>query len=258
MRANGNPPESAVPDYFDYELWTGPAPKRPYDMIPHKRWWRTFMEYGNGIVGDMCVHMFDTARWMLGLGWPDQVFSRGGIYVETGGKSNISDTQSATFKYPGMEINWQHRTWGTAPDARYPWALMIYGEHGTLKVSPASYDFVPDGNGKSIHKDCVIEREQYPEDVTEPDIDLQGAPATRANMRDFLAAIESRGKPVADIEQGHISTASCILANLSMKLDGRPLRYDPVKREIAGDAEATKLLRRGYRSPWTHPATGLV
>jgi len=258
MRANGNPPESAVPDYFDYELWTGPAPKRPYDMIPHKRWWRTFMEYGNGIVGDMCVHMFDTARWMLGLGWPDQVFSRGGIYVETGGKSNISDTQSATFKYPGMEINWQHRTWGTAPDARYPWALMIYGEHGTLKVSPASYDFVPDGNGKSIHKDCVIEREQYPEDVTEPDIDLQGAPATRANMRDFLAAIESRGKPVADIEQGHISTASCILANLSMQLDGRPLRYDPVKREVVGDVEATKLLRRAYRSPWTHPATGLV
>ena len=75
----------------------------PYDMIPHKRWWRTFMEYGNGIVGDMCIHMFDTVRWMLGLGWPDQVYSRGGIYVETGGKSNISDTQSAyTFKYPRL------------------------------------------------------------------------------------------------------------------------------------------------------------
>ena len=70
MRANGNPPVAPVPDFLDYEMWTGPAPLRPYDMLPHERWWRTFMEYGNGIVGDMCVHMFDTVRWMLGLGWP--------------------------------------------------------------------------------------------------------------------------------------------------------------------------------------------
>ncbi len=61
MRANGNPPRMPVPDFLDYEMWTGPAPLRPYDGLPHKRWWRTFMEYGNGIMGDMCVHMFDTA-----------------------------------------------------------------------------------------------------------------------------------------------------------------------------------------------------
>ncbi|MFM7244851.1 MAG: Gfo/Idh/MocA family protein, partial [Planctomycetaceae bacterium] len=70
MRANGDPPAEPVPEFLDYEMWTGPAPLRPYDGLPHRRWWRTFMEYGNGIVGDMCVHMLDTARWMLGLGWP--------------------------------------------------------------------------------------------------------------------------------------------------------------------------------------------
>jgi hypothetical protein len=94
--------------------------------------------------------------------------------------------------------------------------------------------------------------------VTEPKIDLQGAPATRAHMKDFLAAVESRGKPLADIEQGHISTASCILANVSMQLAGRSLRYDPAKREVPGDAEATRLLRRPFRAPWTHPADGLA
>ena len=257
MRANGNPPSSTPPDWFDYDMWTGPAPMRSYDMIPHERWWRTFMEYGNGIIGDMCVHMFDMARWMLGLGWPEQVYSRGGIYVQTGGKSNISDTQSATFKYPNLEINWQHRTWGTAPDPKYPWSLIIYGEKGTLKVSPAGYDFVPDGGGRPVHKDCVYEREQFPEDLTEPHIDLDAAPATRANMKDFMAAVDSRGKPLSDIEQGHISTASCILANVSMQLGGRPLSYDPAKRQVLGDAQATKLLRREFRSPWTHPAETL-
>jgi len=254
MRANGTPPNAAVPDFFDYEMWTGPAPMRPFDILPHERWWRTFMEYGNGIIGDMCVHMFDTTRWMLGLGWPKRVSSTGGIFVQTGGKSNITDTQTAVFEFDGLTVTWQHRTWGSAPDPKYPWALTLYGEHGTLKASPASYDFIPEGNAKAIHKDCVYEREQFPEDVTEPNIDLSAAPATRAHMKDFLAAIESRGTPVADIEQGHISTASCILANLSMQLDGRSLSYDPVKREVKGDEQATRLLRRAFRSPWVHPA----
>src|SRR6266436_9613275 len=102
MRANGNPPVQAVPDFLDYEMWTGPAPLRHYDGLPHKRWWRTFTEYGNGIVGDMCVHMFDTARWMLKLGWPKRISSEGGIYVQKEGKSNITDTQTATFEYDGL------------------------------------------------------------------------------------------------------------------------------------------------------------
>ena len=63
----------------------------------------------------------------------------------------------------------------------------------------------------------------------------------------------ARGKPVADIEQGHISTASCILANLSMKL-GRSLTWDADKQQVVGDDEANKLLRRPYRAPWVHPA----
>lgn len=255
MRANGDPPPAAVPDFFDYEMWTGPAPMRQYDILPHKRWWRTFMQYGNGIIGDMCVHMFDTARWMLNLGWPKRVSSCGGIYVQTGGKSNITDTQTATFEYDGLNLTWQHRTWGEAPDPKYPWALILYGDKGTLKASTMSYDFIPaDGKGKAIHKDVVYEREQYPEDVTEKDIELNAAPATRAHMRNFLEAIETRGKPIADIEQGHISTASCIMANLAMKI-GRPLSYDPAIKQIPGDAEATAMLKREFRAPWQRPAS---
>ena len=257
MRANGNPPLSAVPDYLDYESWTGPAPLRPYDTIPHVRWWRTFMEYGNGIVGDMCVHMLDTVRWMLGLGWPKRVSSSGGIFVQKGGKSNISDTQTATFEYDDLTVAWEHRTWGAPADPKYPWSLTLYGEKGTLRASVMSYDFTPEGDGQPLHQDCVYEREQFPEDVTEKEIELHAAPATRRHMLDFLAAIEKRSRPIADIEQGHISTASCILANVAMKL-GRPLSYDPSERQIAGDAEANKLLRRSYRQPWKRPEIELA
>ena len=251
MRANGNPPLQPVPDFLDYDLWTGPAPLRPYDKIPHRRWWRTFREYGNGITGDMCIHMLDTVRWMLGLGWPQRIHSTGGIFVQKEGKSNISDTQTATFDYPDMSAVWQHRTWGKAPDPDYPWAFFLYGEKGTLKASVTRYDFIP-AKGEPIHKDCLYEREKFPEDVTEKDIELHAAPATRGHMVDFLRAIENKTRPVADIEDGHISTASCILANLSMDLR-RPLAYDPVKRIVTGDEEATKLLQRAYRAPYARP-----
>jgi predicted dehydrogenase len=254
--AHASPPLQPVPDFLDYEMWTGPAPLRAYEGLPHRGWWREFMEYGNGIVGDMCVHMFDGARWLLDLGWPKRISSAGGIYVQKEGESNISDTQTAVFEYDGFNAVWQHRTWGTAPDPDYPWALFIHGENGTLKISTMRGDFIPaDGNSKPIHFDCVYEREQYPADLAERDIEIHAAPATRRHMLDFLAAIEKRSRPVADIEQGHISTASCILANLSMKV-GRTLNYDPAQRIVVGDPEATALLRRPYRAVWRHPEVG--
>jgi predicted dehydrogenase len=253
MRATGNPPDTAAPDYLDYEMWTGPAPMRPYNQLVHPRGWRAFMEYGNGIIGDMCIHMFDMTRWMLDLGWPNSVSSAGGILIDKQSKANISDTQTAVFDYGDLQVVWQHRTWGDAPDPKYPWATTFYGDKGTLKAGVMSYDFIPQGNGNPVHKDVTYEFEQYPEDKTEKDLERHVAPAIRGHMRNLLSCIADRSKPVADIEQGYISTASCILANLSMKLGGRTLKWDASSGRVAGDDEADRLLRRPYRAPWVHP-----
>ena len=97
-----------------------------------------------------------------------------------------------------------------------------------------------------------MELEEYPIDKVEKDLEKHVAPAIRGHMKDLLRCIETRNKPVADIEQGHISTASCILANISMKL-GRSLKWDSTKQQVVGDSEANKLLQREYRKPWIHP-----
>ena len=174
MRATSNPPDTAPPEYLDYEMWTGPAPLRPYNALVHPRGWRAFMEYGNGIVGDMCIHMFDMVRWMMGLSWPKRISSSGGILVSKGSKANISDTQLATFDYGGLQVVWRHRTWGEAPDGKYPWAAVFYGEKGTLKASVYSYDFTPAGKGEPpIHRDVTYELEEFPEDRTEKDLERQ-------------------------------------------------------------------------------------
>ena len=98
----------------------------------------------------------------------------------------------------------------------------------------------------------VYEREKYPEDLKEKDIELHTAPATRGHMLDLLDSIENDRLPVADVQQGHISTASCIMANLAMKLE-RPLAYNPQEKVIINDAEASSLLKNTYRGPWKHP-----
>lgn len=254
MRASSDPPDTDPPPNLDYEMWTGPAPMRPYNSLVHPRSWRAFMEYGNGIVGDMCVHMLDMTRWMLDLGWPTRIASTGGIFVDKASKANISDTQLATFDFEDLRVVWQHRSWGEANDPKYPWGATFYGDKGTLKVSVYGYDFIPFGGGQPVHRDVTYELEQYPEDKTEKDLERHVAPAVRYHMKNFLQAIDTRSKPVSTIEEGYISTASCILANNAMKL-GRTLIWDSVRQQVVNDEEANRLIARRYRAPWVHPAT---
>ena len=257
MGAGPDPEDSDPPDYLDWEMWTGPAPMRPYNRMKHPRGWRSFMEYGNGNIGDLCIHMLDAARWMLDLGSPKSVSSAGGVQMSQGRKANISDTQTAIFDFGHLQAVWQHRRWGQAPDPRYPWGLTIYGEKGTLKASINSYDFTPADGGQPIHREATMELDKYPEDRTEEDLERQVAPAIRDHLKDFLAAIASRGKPVADIEQGYISSTACILANMSMKL-GRSLTWDAATGRVVVDDEANRLLQRPYRAPWIHPEPATV
>jgi predicted dehydrogenase len=252
MRTRSNPPATTPPDHLDYEMWAGPAPKIPYNEIVHPRGWRNFMEYSNGIIGDMCVHMLDMVRWMLELGWPNRISSSGGILMHPESIANTPDTQTATFEFDDFPVIWQHRAWGTPADPDYPWGATLYGENGTLKLSVQSYDFFPVGSGEPEHGDVVYELDEYPEDRTEDDLERHVAPAIRRQMLDWLQAVENRSRPVADIEEGHISAASCILANIALEL-GRTLEWDVGAGRVDGDEEANALLARPYREPWPHP-----
>jgi predicted dehydrogenase len=252
MRARENPPDSSAPPNLDWEFYQGPAPARAFNTLVHPRGWRAFMEYSNGIVGDMCVHMLDMVRWMMDLGMPTRIDSTGGILVDKGSKANTTDTQTATFDFPEVRVVWTHRTWGDAPDPKYPWGATFYGDKGTLKASVMSYDFTPSEGGTPVHEDVRYELEEFPIDKTEKDLERHVAPAIRGHMKNLLTCIQSREKPVADIEQGYMSTTACILANLSLRL-GRSINWDHAKGLAAGDDEANRMLTRPYRSPWIHP-----
>jgi len=246
-----------VPDTLDWNFWVGPAPFMEY--APEiQRSWRSFMAYGNGTLGDMGIHMFDMVRWFMNLGWPRRISSFGGIRVLKGGASDISDDQTAMFEFDDLTVVWKHRRFGAQPDPNYNWGAILYGDKATLKAGVMGYDYIPLGKGaQAVHKDVTYELEQYPEDKTEPRLERHVAPAIRGHWKDLLSAMQTRGKPVADIEEGYISSACCILANMSMKL-GRTLTWDAQKGMVVGDEEANRLLRRPYRKPWVHPEVKTV
>jgi predicted dehydrogenase len=249
---SGSPKTLPPPATLDWELWSGPAPLLPYNEVVHPRGWRSFMAYGNGRVGDLCIHMLDMVRWMLDLGMPLRISSSGGQFQGKGGTIDITDTQTATFDYGDLQVVWEHRTWGPEPDKKYPWAATIYGEHGVLKASVFGYDFLPYDGKDPVSRDVKLELDEYPEDRTEQELEKHVAPAIRAHLRNALECIKTRARPVADIEQGHISSSACILANVALEL-GRTLEWDQASGLVKGDDEANRMLRRPYRAPWVHP-----
>lgn len=255
-RPTGLLPDAAVPAHLDYEAWAGPAPKLPFKAFIEERGWRNFQEYGNGQIGDLGVHMIDKVRWLLGLGWPQSIQSTGGILAdEPPYTATITDTQRSVFRYPGLDVSWEHRTWGASPiPPRHwsdQWGARFIGSLGTLNMTMFEYVFTPADGGprEGRHMNSPTGN------LENIDFNWGGHQYEETENRhvlDFMQARENRSRPIADIEEGHISSAMCELANLSLQL-GRPIVYDPRSRTVPGDVEATGLLARPYRAPWIHP-----
>lgn len=247
------PPTQAPPENLDWETYVGPAAWRDYNPGIHPRSWRNCREFSNGQTGDLCVHLFDAVRYHLDLGWPKSISATGGsLWRDPESRVNVHDTQTALFDYGDLQIVWNQRNWGANPEPEYPWGATLYGDKGTLKISVWSYDFIPSGGGSPVHVDFLDESEKFPEDEQHRETEVFAAPATRQHMKNFLAARQEGVLPVADIEQGHISSACCILANLSMEL-GRSLAWDAEAGRVEGDEEANQRLARTYRGEYTHP-----
>lgn len=262
MPGFGRPADTDPPPGLDYDLWLGPAPRRPYNphrCLYHFRW---FWDYSGGQMTNLGAHDLDLAHYVLGLRAPRTVYSAGGRYaLQDDGET--PDTQDAIWEYDGVLVEGSFREAGgsrraSAGTASSLAGVQFIGTQGVLAVSRGAYEFVPDlriapesaippwSNPAGHPQAARIEPKPYAEprsgksDSAEP-IDL--------HARHFIDCVKSRRRPVAEVEDGHEVAVSCHLANLSMKL-GRKLVWDPKKEEVVGDREANALLEKPYRKPW--------
>ena len=232
----GNPPDEAPPPGIDYDVWLGPAPKRPFNKNRFHYSWRFFWDYGNTELGNQGVHMLDIAMWgiqsLRGVAQclPQRVSGSAGIYWLDDAKE-VPDTQTMIYDYGDLALVWELRSFQNLLSLEGVAAgTAFYGTEGTLLV---------DGSGWKVQ----AKRGQF-------------GPVEKAaggsHTKNFLDCIKSRQQPNADVELGRLSTTICHLGNICTRLK-RDLRFDSRAENFGNDREANALLRKEYRAPYTLP-----
>lgn len=245
-----------VPAGVHYDLWTGPAPLRPFTRNHFHYNWHWFWDYGNGDLGNQGIHQVDMARYALQLKFPNKV-SAMGAHVVFNDDQQTPNLLTCSFQYdlPGGErkfIEFEVRNWITNREAEIGTAFMY--SHGQGNNSIGDIFYGSDGYLAIGDEDVCNGYRSY------IGVDLKPGPTAHAcgdHFANFIDVVRSRRLEDlhAPIEEGHISCTLVHLANASYRL-GRMLTFDPETEQVVGDEEANRLLRdadRGYRKPFVIP-----
>jgi predicted dehydrogenase len=239
----GHTPDSEPPPGVDYDLWLGPAPKRPFNSRRFHGSWRWFFDYGTGDLGNDGVHRLDLARWGLAAALkaegrelpaaPRRVSAHGGKHYFDDDQE-WPDTQMVTYDFPGCVMTYELRIWSPYKLHEEHEGAAVLGDNGFVVLGNRRWRaFEAKGN--------LVSEESGPDNTT-------------GHVENFVECIRSREKPAADLETvGHPSSLLCHLGNAAWRL-GRTLQFDPETYTCGDDAEANRLLTRpSYREPWVLP-----
>ena len=243
-RMQKDSPGQSVPEGFDYDMWCGPAPKRPYN--PSRRWINQW-EYSCGPIAGDAVHQLDLARYLINdIPYPKTVSHAGGVN-SLRDRREIPDTQLATFEYGRLTLLMEAALWtpymkktpsGIRESDQFPnWpfsstkveilgteGFMYFGRHG--------------GGWQVYNAQGELAHSEY------------GRQADKEHQDNFLDCIRTRRRPNVDVEIGHLSVLLCHLANISYRVGNQRLVFDPQTESFTNCDQANKYLKRKYRKPW--------
>jgi predicted dehydrogenase len=232
-----------VPSYLDFELWQGPAPRRPYrDNLVHYNW-HWFWHWGTGEALNNGTHEVDVCRWALGVNWPSRVTSNGGRY-HFKDDWETPDTQVIAWDFAdGKTITWEGRSCNGYPVEGLGRGVLLHGTEGTALLEGDNCTFF-DKKKKKVKE--VKSNEQGDATNTQS---ASGLGLDKLHMNDFLACIRSGKQPNAPISEGHKSVTMLHLGNIAWRV-GRELHLDTANGHIQKDEPAMKLWRRDYEPGW--------
>src|SRR4051794_13840769 len=238
-------PDAEPPATVDYDMWLGPAPKRPFNRNRFHFNFRWYYDYSGGLMTDWGAHMIDIANWGMGVTAPTAATSVGGKFGFPDDAEETPDTQQALWECDGFTMLWEHATAiGLGPYQR-DHGVAFHGNNGVLVVDRGGWEVFPETETKNGKK--VYRAGGQPRRGVSGDMHLE-------HVRNFLECMDSRKRPRSDVEIGHNSMIACHLGNIAFRT-GRRIQWDVAKERIVGDAEAQKLVTRPYRGPWALPGT---
>jgi predicted dehydrogenase len=237
----GNPPDGDPPATVDYDVWLGPAPKRPFNVNRFHYNWRFFWDYGNSELGNQGVHMLDVAMWGIqtmrgGIenSLPTRVSGNSGIYWLKDAKE-VPDTQVLTYDFGDFMLTWELRSFAKRhPVYGFRDGIVFIGSEATLVVAESGWTVYFEDGSAEVNEPAKVENE------------------SGLHEKNFLDCVRSRQTPNADVELGRLSTTICHLGNVCTRLR-RDVNFDPKTETFGHDKEANAYLTREHRHPYTTP-----
>ena len=252
----GNPPDSEPPANLDWDMWLGPAPKRPYnanrfgydiEQPDHPRWFsnfRWFWDYAGGMMTDWGVHLLDIVQAGFNEEQPKVITASGGKWYLTDNRET-PDTLKVTYEYPsGFVATYENRNNNAQSLFDKSYGILFYGTNGSLFVDRSEYFALPE-----------MKVEPAEEGGPKTKIPLMQESSMKSvssgnfnHWRNFVSCIKTREKPISDIEVCHKSTTTCLLGNVALR-SGERLEFDAEKESLSNH-DLRKWLTREYRKPW--------
>ena len=232
-------PDCDAPAGVDYDMWLGPAPKRPFNPYRFHYNFRFFWDYAGGLMSDWGVHLLDYALEGMNADLPTRVFSGGGKFAYPDDAMETPDTLMATYAYDDFNIIWDHACGINHGLYNRKEGLAFYGENGTMVLDRAGWEVIP------VVSNNVARMEAVPFKKGE-------GKGLYNHVGNMLSCIKSRELPNADVAIGARVAKMAHLANISCRVQ-REVHWDDKNNLFVGDNEATALSKAYYRAPWELP-----
>ncbi|HXI00709.1 MAG TPA: Gfo/Idh/MocA family oxidoreductase [Sphingobacteriaceae bacterium] len=233
---------AAVPEWLDYDLWQGPAPRREFkDNLIHYNW-HWFWNWGTGEALNNGTHMIDIARWGLQLDYPTQVSSTGGRY-RFQDDWETPDTQVINLKFKDSMISWEGRSCNPKFIENAGVGVIFYGENGAMSFNGSNTYTIFDLQNKVI-KEVNDTTKIDASNTVNPSMGLDGL-----HISNFLDAIQNGAKLNSEIVGGHQSTLLVQLGNIALR-SGETLNIDPSNGRILNNKNAMQYWSREYQPGW--------
>ena len=243
----GNPADSEPPANLDWDLWLGPAPKRPFNWNRFgvgDRWstFRYFWDYAGGMMTDWGVHLIDIVLWAMQEKAPNSVMAAGGTFFLQDNRET-PDTLQVNYNFDNFVLTFSNTTCNDRGVDGQGYGIEFYGSSGSLFVDRGGYKVMPQEGGRFDRRKMP---DETPMKFTSRDSGNDG------HARNFFNAIKTRELPTSDIEIGHRSTSICLLGNIAYRT-GERLDWDAEKEIVTNSSKANDYLSYDYRAPWELP-----
>jgi predicted dehydrogenase len=229
-----------VPDYLDWDLWQGPAPRKPYKDNIHPYNWHWFWHWGTGETLNNGTHEVDLCRWALGVDYPNAISASGGRY-HFKDDWEFYDTLVTSYEYDDKMITWEGMCCQGKEYYGRSRGVTIHGTEGTVLLDRGGYQVF-------ALNDKLINEFNTPKTNTTQDLQSIDSMTTR-HFQNLIAAIQTGEKLRSPIEEGNISVTMLQLSNVAWKVN-RTLQLDKKTAHILGDEKAMAMWRREYEKGW--------